>query len=107
MFFESSSELANSVDDLRGRPNESLLAAAELLLPDGELVEPASFSFVVPLFPYLFFKYLAHELRTAPSFSVVDVDLSGEGSLDFNVWEERLLARSCPGVVEPYPLDAK
>lgn len=100
MFFESSSELPISVDDLRGRPSESLLAAEDVLDDGVVVLAPESLSLAALLLPYLLFKYLAHELRAAPSFSVA-VDRSGELSLDFKAWEDRLLARSCPDVAEP------
>lgn len=101
MFFESSSELPISVDDLRGRPSDSLLAAEDVLDDGVVALAPESLSLAALLLPYLFFKYLAHELRAAPSFSVAADERSGELSLDFKACEDRLLARSCPDVVEP------
>lgn len=105
MFFWSSSELASSVDDLSGRPSDSRLAAAELLADDGVVVEDddvGSLSLVLFRLPYLLFKYLAHELSAAPSFSVPLAPFSGELSRDFNVCDDRLRARSwLDDVAEP------
>ena len=46
------------------------------------------------LLPYLFFKYLAHELNAAPSLSP---ERSGDGSRDFNACDDLLLDRSLDG----------
>lgn len=105
MFFESSSELPRSVDDLSGSPKDNLLAALALALGDNEFAD-RSLSFVDVLLPYLFFKYLAHELSAVPSFSVPA--RSGEFSRDLSACDERLLARSFPeDVAEPYPLECR
>lgn len=59
----------------------------------------------LPREPYLFFKYLAQELRAAPSFSPGG-GLSGELSRDFRAWDDRLRDNSDPVVPDPY-FDAK
>lgn len=51
------------------------------------------------LLPYLFLRYLAHELRAAPSRSVVALGLSGDDSRDFSAWDERLRESSEPPVL--------
>lgn len=54
---------------------------------------------LVERFPYLFFKYRAHELRAAPSLSVSVLPpllLTGDVSRDFNACDERLRDRSDP-----------
>lgn len=60
-------------------------------------------------FPYLFFKYRAHELNAAPSLSsFVDVfvdERNGEGSRDFNACDERLRDRSPKLLLLPATFD--
>lgn len=108
MFFESSSELPISVDDRRGKPSDSRLAAAELLADEGVALPP-SLSLPVARLPYLFFKYRAQELSAAPSFSVPGDGRSGELSLDLSACEDRLRARSfiADDDADPYPLEAR
>lgn len=91
-FFESSSELASSFAERKGSPRDRRRALLDELLP---------VSRSLPRDPYLFFKYLAQELRAAPSFSP-GVGLSGELSLDFNACDDRLRDNSEPVVPEPY-----
>lgn len=69
MFFWSSSELSTTVElDRNGNPNDSR-REDEL---DAELAAALSLAaFSLLRFPYLFFKYLAQELKAAPSFSPV------------------------------------
>lgn len=60
----------------------------------------------VERFPYLFFKYRAHELRAAPSLSVSVLPpllRTGEASRDFNACDERLRDRSEPPIDDDVP----
>lgn len=70
MFFESSSELSTAVElERNGSPRDS---RREDVLAAVELAAAASLAALsLPRFPYLFFRYLAQELRAAPSFSPV------------------------------------
>lgn len=94
-FFESSSELATSFAWRNGKPRLNRRAADDVLLLvlgfdtfavlDTLLSRDESFD---DRFPYLFFKYRAHELNAAPSLSsVVDdgaiAERNGDGSRDF------------------------
>lgn len=49
--------------------------------------------------PYLFLRYLAQELRAAPSRSVVALGRSGDDSRDLSACDERLRDNSVPAVV--------
>lgn len=91
-FFESSSELASSLAERKGSPRDRRRDVLDALL----LVSRS-----LPRDPYLFFKYLAHELKAAPSFSP-GAGRSGELSLDFKACEDRLRDNSVPPVPEPY-----
>lgn len=91
-FFESSSELASSLAERKGSPRDRRRAVVEDVLL-------GSRSF--PREPYLLFKYLAQELKAAPSFSPA-TGRSGELSLDFSAWDDRLRDNSEPPVPEPY-----
>lgn len=96
-FFESSSELATSFACLSGRPRLNRLAADVDEL-DGDAVDDADAEGAVVVvvvsllpslerFPYLFFKYRAHELSAAPSLSVSVLPpllRTGDVSRDFN-----------------------
>lgn len=94
-FFESSSELATSFAWRNGKPRLNRRAADDVLLlvlgPDAFVVLDALFSRAESFddrFPYLFFKYRAHELSAAPSLSSVDdwaviAERKGDGSRDF------------------------
>lgn len=56
---------------------------------------------LVDRFPYLFFKYRAHELKA--SLSPSDPPRSGDGSRDFNVCVERLRDNSDPEDADEVP----
>lgn len=114
-FFESSSELPTSFACLNGRPRLNRRAADDdALLLLGVAVDvvvvPASRaeSFVVR-FPYLFFRYRAHELSAAPSLSspvdVVAADRNGDDSRAFSACDERLRDKSLAPLV-PNDVDA-
>lgn len=72
MFFWSSSELSTTVElERSGSPSDS---RREDAFDAAELAEAFSLAaFSLPRFPYLFFRYLAQELKAAPSFSPVPV----------------------------------
>lgn len=93
-FFESSSDEAISLACRNGKPK----LKRRLVDDDGNeelLVDPpASLESFDERFPYLFFKYLAHELNASPScLLLVDV-VDGEPSRDFSVCDDRLLLSS-------------
>lgn len=104
-FFESSSELPTSFACRSGKPRLKRLAADVDEL-DGvadddadAVVVSLALASLVERFPYLFFKYRAHELRAAPSLSVSVLPpllLTGEVSRDFKACDERLRDRSDP-----------
>lgn len=70
MFFWSSSELSTTVElERSGNPSDN---RRDDELDADELAAALSLDeFSLPRFPYLFFRYLAHELSAAPSFSPV------------------------------------
>lgn len=99
-FFESSSELPNSLAWRNGRPRLSLRDADDVVLLG--VIDDDGRSNVVSLalrFPYLFFKYLAHELRFPSLSSAADdvvVRRSGEFSRDLSACDERDRDKSDP-----------
>lgn len=95
-FFESSSDEAISLACRNGRPR----LKRRVVLDDVEdgigLLEndvPASRESFDVLFPYLFFRYLAHELNASPSCLLL-ITLAGEVSRDFKTCDDRLLLSS-------------
>lgn len=78
MFFWSSSELSTAVElERNGRPSDRR-REDELDAAAAELAAALSLAaFSLPRFPYLFLRYLAQELRAAPSFSPVPPETRG------------------------------
>lgn len=114
-FFESSSELPTSFAWRNGKPKLRRRDAAEALLlalgvDDVVVVAggPVSLDDSFERFPYLFFRYRAHELNAAPSCASVElpIDLSGEASRFFNACDERLRDKSLPLVPNAEDVDA-
>lgn len=95
-FFESSSDEAISLACRIGKPRLNRRVVLDAVEDGVELLAndvPASRESFEVLFPYLFFRYLAHELRASPSCLLL-VTLAGEVSRDFKTCDDRLLLSS-------------